>query len=84
MKGAAIPSDARRTQMAATEPTKAAQERAAKIARTVALLEPYRNNEAALWEHLPEAFEVAFGRPLDKDDAHDLMLCEVIAAPLLV
>lgn len=68
--------------MAATEPTKAAQVRAAKIAHAVALLEPYRNNEAALWEHLPEAFAVAFGKPLDKRDAHDLMLCEVIVGSL--
>jgi hypothetical protein len=52
--------------MPATEPTKAARVRDAKLARAVALLEPSRNNEAALWEHLPDTFAVAIGRPLDK------------------
>jgi hypothetical protein len=64
--------------------TKAVQVQNAKIAHAVALLEPHRNNEAALWEHLPESFAVAFGRPLDKRDAHDLMLCGVIVGSLLM
>lgn len=59
--------------MAATEATKAAQVQAAKIAHAVALLEAYRNKEAVLWDHLPEAFAVVFGRPLNKDDAHDAL-----------
>lgn len=66
-----------------TERARAIQVRAEKIAHAVALLEPYRENEAALWDHLPDAFAVAFGRPLDKCNAHDLMLCEVIAGSLL-
>lgn len=75
--------DAGRAQMDETERARAIQVRAEKIAHAVALLEPYRENEAAFWDHLPDAFVVAFGRPLDKNDAHDLMLCEVIAGSLL-
>lgn len=70
--------------MDAIERAKAVQAHNAKIARAVTLLEPYRNNEVALWDHLPEALEVAFGVPLNKQDSHDLMPCGVIVGSLLV
>lgn len=60
------------------KPSKAERERQAKIAATVALLEPYRDDEEAVLRHLPDAFSTSFGVPLDMADQHHLMLSGVV------
>lgn len=46
-------------------------------------LAAHLGDEKALWEHLPVAFEETFGRPLDRDDAHDIMLSQQIVRTLV-
>lgn len=70
------PSNIERSPM--KKPTRAMKAQAAKVAAAVAILEPYRDQEAAVWEHLPRAYEQAFGVPLNMADPHDLMLCQGI------
>lgn len=45
-------------------------------------LAAHRGNEKAIWEHLPVAFAEVFGRPLDREDAHDIMLCQQVVRTL--
>lgn len=47
----------------------------AQIATMVEHLRPHSGSLTAIWEAMPGAFLVAFGREVDKDDAYDLMLC---------
>lgn len=48
---------------------------AAVVAAMVAKLEPHGGSLEQLWAHMPEAFQSATGRAVDRADAHDLMLC---------
>lgn len=51
------------------------------VAAMTAHLAPHAGNDTALWEHMEAAFKLGFGRAVDKDDAHDIMLCQVAIAP---
>lgn len=47
----------------------------ARIAAMVDHLRPHAVSLDAIWEAMPGAFLVAFGREVDKADSYDLALC---------
>lgn len=51
------------------------------VAAVTEYLRRYASSPSVLWEAMPGAFLAAFGRELDKTDAHDLMLCHAALAP---
>lgn len=61
--------------------TEAQALQAARIAAMTESLRPHAGTIASLWEAMPGAFLAAWGREVDKADAHDLMLCHAAIAP---
>lgn len=56
-------------------------EQAARIAAMTESLRPHASTVASLWEAMPGAFLAAWGREVDKADAHDLALCHAAIGP---
>ena len=53
----------------------------ARVAAMTEYLRPHATGLHALWDAMPGAFLAAFGREVDKADAHDVMLCHAALAP---
>lgn len=53
----------------------------ARVAAMTEYLRPHSTSLHALWDAMPGAFLAAFGREVDKADAHDVMLCHAALAP---
>lgn len=53
----------------------------ARVAAMTEYLRPHATSPEALWDAMPGAFLSAFGREVDKTNAHDVMLCQASLAP---
>jgi hypothetical protein len=62
--------------------TEAEKRQTDRVAAMTEHLRPHAGSLEALWGAMPHAFLVAFGREINKADAHDLMLCHAALAPL--
>lgn len=61
--------------------SEAAKRQNASITAMTEHLRPHATSPQALWDAIPGAFLAAFGREVDKADAHDVMLCHAALAP---
>lgn len=67
--------------MRTAESIAAESRQADRIAVMTEFLKPHAHSSESLWDAMPDAFRSAYGREVDKEDAHDVMLCHAALAP---